>query len=394
LNGEGCGDESKGDQIISARYTSPAFRIYSGLGSLEQLQPEMSRFGLGRAVIVCGRSIARDPAIDRVVSALGGTVVAIFDSVEAHTPVASVLALAEVLNKSDADCLVPVGGGSAMVTARAANILHCENSTIERVSTTIGADGRLISPRIAAKKLVHLVVPTTPTTAILKAGAAVTIPGQTARSAMYDPATRARAVFVDPDLCATAPADLVSSATANSLTMCVEGLVSERTNLFAQAALNGALRIIVDLSSGWRTSVIDPDRRVELVLASVLCGQGTDVTGGGITAALSHTIGHVSGISNGFLDGVLLPHVLEFERAASIPPLVESRAFGSDASGVLDALRIVMETLLPATRLRDFGLEEPMLEAVARDAVLDFAIQSRSTKPKPTDLLRILRAAW
>lgn len=45
-------------------------------------------------------------------------------------------------------------------------------------------------------------------------------------------------------------------------------------------------------------------------LAALLVGSGTDLSGGGLTAALSHTLGHSVSQHNGLIDAVVLPHVL------------------------------------------------------------------------------------
>jgi alcohol dehydrogenase class IV len=99
-----------------------------------------------------------------------------------------------------------------MVTARAATIVLAEGEDQARLSTSRDASGRMHSPKLRAAKLPQFVVPTTPTTAIVKAGCAVFDPTAGRRLALFDPKTRAQAIFVHPDLVASAPDDLVTSA--------------------------------------------------------------------------------------------------------------------------------------------------------------------------------------
>ena len=68
--------------------------------------------------------------------------------------------------------MVAVGGGSSVVTARAATILLGEGRDVRELCTRREADGRLVSPKLAAPKLPQWVVPSSPTTAYAKAGAA------------------------------------------------------------------------------------------------------------------------------------------------------------------------------------------------------------------------------
>src|SRR5690606_31613657 len=118
------------------------------------------------------------------------------------------------------------GGGSAIVTARAASILAAEGKPASELCTTVDSNGKLHSPKLLAPKLPQIVLPTTPTTATVKAGSAVFDTAAGRRLAMYDPKTRARSVLVDPDLILSVPRGLVSSASVNTLTMAIEGLTS------------------------------------------------------------------------------------------------------------------------------------------------------------------------
>ena len=57
---------------------------------------------------------------------------------------------------------------------------------------------KLHSPKLLAPKLPQFIVPTTPTTAMVKAGSAVFDPATGERLALFDPKTRAHAIFIDP----------------------------------------------------------------------------------------------------------------------------------------------------------------------------------------------------
>ena len=99
-----------------------------------------------------------------------------FTGVLAHSPVASVEAGAQELKRLEADAVIALGGGSSIVTARAASILLAENKDVRSLCTTRDSSGELHSPKLVAKKLPHFIVPTTPTTAMVKAGSAVDAP--------------------------------------------------------------------------------------------------------------------------------------------------------------------------------------------------------------------------
>ena len=115
------------------RYRSFPLSVHAGKGALDQLRSEVSRAKATRAFIVCGKSVARKTdLIDRVKANLDTQFAGVFDGVEASSPLPSVLAGTAAAREAGADLIVAVGGGSAMVTARAIIILLAEKVTFTK----------------------------------------------------------------------------------------------------------------------------------------------------------------------------------------------------------------------------------------------------------------------
>lgn len=220
--------------MSSYRHLVPELRLFHGPDSLAPLQRELERLGSRRAVIFCGNSLVREgAALDLVRNAMGDRCAGVIAGVQAHSPLHAVEAAAGELKRLEADAVLAVGGGSAVVTARAATILLAEAGDARQLCTSRDENGVLRSPSLRATKLPQLVVPTTPTTATLKAGSAVLDPVDGKRLALFDPKTRAKAVFVHPELLKTPPRDLVVSAGLNTLAMALEGLMSRAGDPFS-----------------------------------------------------------------------------------------------------------------------------------------------------------------
>ena len=107
---------------------------------------------------------------------MGERCAGIFSGVRAHSPAPAVAEAAQRLRRLEADAVVAVGGGSAIVTARAASILLAENGDLRELCTAMDERWLAAQPKLAAPKLPQLVIPTTPTTATVKAGSAVLDP--------------------------------------------------------------------------------------------------------------------------------------------------------------------------------------------------------------------------
>jgi alcohol dehydrogenase class IV len=386
------------------QHATPAFRTFCGPEALSALPRELARLGATRAVIVCDPAMLRYPdALGRVESALGERLAGRFDEVAPHSPIDAVEAGRVALEKAQADAVIAVGGGSAVVTARAASILLAEQRDVRELCTQRGEDGRLVSPRLSAPKLPQWVVPTTPVTAYAKAGSAVRDPETGERLALFDPKTRAQGLFLDPELALTAPVGLASSSALNAFAMAVEGLQSAVDDPLGEALMVHALRMLAT----WLPRLTqDPDSaepRLRLMLGSLLCGQGSDYLGGGLAQALSHATGPRSSASNGVVEALLLPHILRFNApvaGARCARIVEALDPGAptDAASVVDSAIAAVEGVLGAigvpTRLRDIGVDESVLPEVVDHAKDDWVL---TTAPRPateSDLRDLLRSAW
>lgn len=369
---------------------------------MRQLPHELARLGCQRALVVCGTSIARG-GLQRVRDALDGCCVGAFDRVQAHSPEPLVQDAAKLLAELQADAVIAVGGGSAAVTARGAVILQAEGRPATLLCTQRGADGRVLSPRLDAPKLPVFVVPTTPTTACVKAGSALHDPVSGRRLALYDPKTRAKSIFVDPQLLRAAPVDLVRSASLNALAMAVEGLESAQSDALADSAMMHALRLIADHLPRLAGGPDDDACRVQLVLAAVLCGQGTDHAGGGLASVLGHAIGPRCHAANGVVSAVVLPHTMRFNASATASRLHKvAAALGSAASTATDAasaaiaaVKDLLSQLPVPQRLRELGVPRAAFGDIAATAMDDWFLQRNPVSVQNAgELLPLLDAAW
>lgn len=384
----------------SFQHLEPALRVHFGAASLDNLQKELDRAGCKRVMIFCGSTMARaGSALEMVVKALGNKYSGTFAGVRAHSPVDSVLEGARHLRGAAVDAVVAVGGGSAIVTARAASIVLAEGEDVRALATQRLADGRFSSPKLPAPKLVNFVVPTTPTTAIAKAGSAIFDTTSQERLALFDPKTRAQAIFIHPSLTATAPASLLLSASLNGLAMACEGLESGSAEPLADALLMHALRLYRDhlpaLLSPGQTS----GPPAQLVLASVMAGRGTDHASGGLASVLGHAIGVRCHIENGIANAIVLPHTMLFNGTAAASGAARiGEVFCGHACSTEEAVAHIsgfMRDLGIPARLRDSGVLASDLDLIATAAMDDWFL---SRSPRSVDsvgeVLAVLNAAW
>ena len=104
---------------LSFRYSGLAQDIICDVDAISGIQETLAKFGVNRALVVCGPTIlSKSNVVDRVQSALGDLSVGLFSEVAPHSPIEVVEKAVGVASDVQPDCLVSVGGGSTNDTSK------------------------------------------------------------------------------------------------------------------------------------------------------------------------------------------------------------------------------------------------------------------------------------
>ena len=393
------------------RHTAYPVRVFAGDDALSNLRAAVQRAGATRPFVVCGQSVAkRTNLLDRVAEALGDPPVGVFDGVQAGSPVPAVLEGARMAGETNADLIIAVGGGSAVVTARAIIILLAEGGNPRDHATKYPPGQPPVSPRLMAPKIPNILVLTTPTTAATRAGTAV-IDGETGhRLEMFDPKTRPAAVIWDTDALLTAPAELCVSASGSLFSGVISALQAARLNAMATADLLGALGLLVENLPAVRKSPDDGAARVNLCAASFMYNRAWDTGASGsalgVVSALAHSLDtRYPDCSHGAAYSILTGPGMRFNRdynaagQARVADALGVREPGASdaaaADAAADAVTAFFEAVGLPVRLRDVGVPGESIPAIAEDALTDFGLH-RNVRPVngAEELEAVLRSAW
>jgi len=291
-------------------------RLYSGKDALENLPAELKRQRASRALVVCGRSVARlTPLIGRMRAILGKACAGVFDEMEKEAPLAAVLRARDAARAAEADLLVGVGAGSVIQATRVVAILLAETRPIEALVTQYPEHGPAISPKLLAPKLPIINVLTAATSAQNRAGSAVKGEQVDHRMEFFDPKTRPVAVFWDADALLTAPVNLARTTATSVFWRAVMNLGATRVNplvegdrLQAYRLARGALPRVTD--------PLDPAPRIELCAAAFL--QNRDADDGGTMFERHWVVRVVYAFAAALFN--LHPHVSQGEANAALTP--------------------------------------------------------------------------
>lgn len=393
--------------VAPFRHTAYPVRVFAGDGALSNLRTAVERAGGQRPFVVCGQSVARRTnLLARVAAALGAPPAGVFDGVQAGSPVPAVLAGVRQARAADADLIIAIGGGSAVVTARAIIILLAEGGHPRDHATKYPPGQPPVSPRLMAPKLPNILILTTPTTAATRAGAAVIDDETGHRLELFDPKTRPASVIWDTEALRTAPADLCVSASGSLFSGVVGALQAPRLNAMAAADLLGALGLLVENLPAVRKDSANGLAMVNLCASSFIYNRAGDTGAGGsalgVVSALAHSLAtRCAGCGHGAAYAITTAPGMRFNRDYNLAGQARvAEALGVREPGATDVAAAAgvagfFEAIGLPVRLRDVGATAEDIPAVAADALTDFGLH-RNVRPVggAAELESLLWAAW
>jgi alcohol dehydrogenase class IV len=400
--------------VTAFRATGYPWRLYSGAGVLEQIAGEIRRAGARRAFMLCGKTVGNTTNLPaRVRAAAGEAFAGTYDGMDKDATFPAIMRGVEAARDAGADLLIAVGGGSVIHGARVVAILLAEQGDPYDLMTQYPEGKPAFSPRLLAPKPPIINVPTTPTSAMNRAGSALKNDTLDHRMEFFDPKTRPVAIIWDADALLTAPPSLVRSTAATTFSGSVIALGSlaggplvEGDNLQAFRLAHLALPRLMQ----------EPDNaqlRIDLCAAAFLQNRAADDGAGRDRDAVSsssyalatamhiryHHVGQGESTSSvlpaAFRE--VRPHRLESltRQAEGLGVWRPEMSVTDAAEAVAAALETIYRTIGVPARVRDLNIPEDDLPLLAQDTLKNF---NANPGDRPRDytgrMLALLHAAW
>ena len=384
---------------MAAIHLPRAMRI--GAGTLDELPQALAQFGLSRPLIVTDSWMAASGVLDRVEAILtaAGMAARAFSGVVPDPTVTSVEAATAFLRDGDHDCVIGLGGGSSIDTAKVVAVKAARDVPITALKAPHQED---------APALPIVAIPTTAGTGSEATRVTVITDAETDEKMLcmglaYLPTL----AILDYELTLTKPARLTADTGIDSLVHAVEAYVSVRANPFSDAAALSAMRLI------WPNlplACADPGNRPAreaLMLGALQGGIAFSNASVALVHGMSRPIGAHFHVSHGLSNAMLMPVVTQWSAPAALPRYATcARAMGiaddteSDQSAVgrlVEALHRINADLsvpTPAAYGIDKARWADLVPLMAAQALASGSPANNPRVPDAEEIAALYAQAW
>lgn len=382
-------------------------KVIAGNAALEHIPFELNALGAGRPMIITDKGVRAAGLLEPVIGACEEanlSIATIFDDVPPDSSTDVVKAIAKVYRKEKCDSILAVGGGSAIDTAKAVNILVSEGGDDISEYAGAGVLKRALKP--------FFVVPTTAGTGSeVTSVAVIADTRKEVKLPFASPFLLPNAAVIDPRMTLTLPPHITAATGMDAMTHAVEAFTCLAKNPLSDAYASAAIRKISQHLLHVMDNPKDATGRLELAQASTMAGIAFSNSMVGMVHALGHALGATCHIPHGVCMSLFLPYVLEFNLEKIRPQLGELLLYlaGPEVYAITPASQRAEESIATLRKMRDElyqrcklprtlqetgKVDKAQLRRVAEVALDDGSIMFNPREASLDDLLAVLERAW
>ncbi|MBR6693922.1 MAG: lactaldehyde reductase [Clostridia bacterium] len=363
---------------------------YHGKGAINEIATEIKARAYKKAFVCSDPDLIKLGISAKVTDILDAAGIAydVFSDIKPNPTIENVQNGVAAFKKSGADCIVAIGGGSSMDTAKAIGII-IENPEFADVRSLEG-----VAPT-KNKCTPIIAVPTTAGTAAeVTINYVITDAEKDRKMVCVDVHDIPVVAVVDPDMMASMPKGLTAATGMDALTHAIEGYITGGAWAMSDMFHIKAIEII---AKSLRGAVAGEDEgREGMALGQYIAGMGFSNVGLGIVHSMAHPLGALYDTPHGIANAIILPTVMEYNAPAT-GEKYRDIAVAMGVSGVdkmtLDEARAAAIDAVKQLSA-DVGIPAD-LKAIVKAEDLDFLAQSayddacRPGNPRETSVAEI-----
>ncbi|MDD3078037.1 MAG: lactaldehyde reductase [Paludibacter sp.] len=371
-----------------------------GPGCRSVLADEIKKRGFKKVLVVTDNDLVKFNVAAQVTSVLeaGNIPFQMFTDVKQNPTVKQVKAGVAEFQKSGADVIVAIGGGSPIDTAKAIGIISNNPEFADVVSLEGVANTKNKSVPVIA-------LPTTAGTAAeVTINYVITDEENVKKMVCVDPNDIPVMSIVDAELMLSMPKGLTAATGMDALTHAIEGYITKgawaMSDMFELKA--------VELIAKYLPQVVENPKNVEardsMAVAQYIAGMGFSNVGLGLVHGMAHPLGAYFDVPHGVANALLLPTIMQFNMEAAVDKYVDiAKAMGVDVTGMskevaaqaaVDAVKtLAVKVGIPAT-LRDLNVPEDGLEKLSVSAFNDVCTPGNPRDVKQEEILELYKKVY
>lgn len=369
-----------------------------GRGAISALTDEVARRGYRKALIVTDKNLAQCGTVEQVTRKMdaAGLTWDLFAGAIPNPTIAVVQEGLRVFQRSGADYLIAIGGGSPQDTAKAIGIIS-NNPEFADVRSLEG-----LSPTRQPSVPIMAIPTTAGTAAEVTINYVITDEDQRRKFVCVDPHDIPQVAFIDADMMDGMPPALKAATGVDALTHAIEGYITR-----AAWALTDALHIkAIEVIAGALRDSVAGDRQAgeAMALGQYIAGMGFSNVGLGLVHGMAHPLGAFYNTPHGVANAILLPHVMRYNAdfsgekfrdiARAMGEKVEELSLEQARQSAVDAvLRLNRDVGIPL-HLRDVGVRKEDIPALAQAAFDDVCTGGNPREASLADIVALYHTAW
>ena len=297
---------------------------------LGQLIPNLT--GSNKAVIITDKGVIAVGLVALVEKALdeGGIDYSVFSDLESDPSVTSIDAAAQVIRDFEADCVIGIGGGSAMDVAKMASLVA--------VGEESASHYELMANPFPKKSITSIMIPTTSGTGAEVTSTVVFSNTDKRKVWGWDEQMAPDVAILDPLFTAGLPPHLTAATTLDALIHAIEACTGTRSNPIIEAYALKSIELISKNLERVLQNPKDLEGRAALALGATLAGGAIENGGTGIAHCIGHAIGTIGRVHHGRAVTIAMNVAYKWNVESDIPMFAKvAKAMGVNAEGLSES---------------------------------------------------------
>ncbi len=350
---------------------------YFGASARFEMPEVLKRMNLKKAMVCTDKGLLKVGTAKMVTDVLdeAGFPYEIYSEIKPNPTVKNVTDGVAAFKASGADCLIAIGGGSSIDTAKGIGIITNNPEFADVVSLEGVAPTKNKSVPIIA-------LPTTAGT-----GAEVTInyviidEVRQAKMVCVDPNDIPAVAIIDPELMYSLPKGLTAATGMDALTHAIEGYITKGAWVMSDMYELQAIKMIAESLPTAVEEPTNPKGREDMALAQYIAAQAFSNVGLGLVHGMAHPMGSLHDVPHGVANALLLPTIMKFNMPTRIEKYgIIAQHMGVDTTGMtpeeaaqaaVDAVQALSVRVGIPQHLSDLGITEEHIPALAEQAFAD-----------------------